>query len=220
MEISVSKNQVVSVDFGKKKFTERLKVGSAPNRSRVANDNLRGKRHLSEQEVMQICQAIRKGSRYPDRDELMVLIAFFHGLRLGELVNLKFQHLDLRSGQVSIKRLKNGIDTMHPISNKREFMLLRRIHRDQGKPTAGFVFKNERGSAVSSNGFQKMLGKFSEIALSVKWNAHALRHGCGTELINRGVDLRTVQVYLGHKNIQNTTMYLHESVKQFEKIEW
>ena len=220
MEVSVSKNQVVNVDFGKKKFTERLKVGFAPNRSRIANDNLRGKRHLSEQEVMKICKAIRKGSRYPDRDELMVLVAFFHGLRLGELVNLKFQHLDLRSGQISIKRLKNGIDTMHPISNKREFMLLRRIHRDQGKPTAGFVFKNERGSAVSANGFQKMLGKFSEIALSVKWNVHALRHGCGTELISRGIDLRTVQVYLGHKNIQNTTMYLHESVKQFEKIEW
>jgi hypothetical protein len=42
--------------------------------------------------------------------------------------------------------MKNGIDTVHPISDKKELMLLRRIHREQLKPTAGFVFRNERGS--------------------------------------------------------------------------
>lgn len=213
-------NQVVSVDFGKGKSTERLNVENSPNRSRVANDVSRGKRHLTDQEITDICKSIRKGSRYADRDELMVLLAFHHALRVSELVNVMWQHIDLRSGQISIKRLKNGINTMQPISDKRELMLLRRIHRNQGKLNAGYVFKNERGGAVTVNGFQKMFGKFSELALGVQWNVHALRHSCGTALINRGHDLRTVQVYMGHRNIQNTTVYLHESVKQFEKIEW
>lgn len=218
---SLLKNQVVTVDFRKRESTETLKVTSKPtNRSRTINDELRGKRHLSPIEVTQICKSIRKGSRYPDRDELMTLMTFFHGLRVGELVNLKWQHADLKTGQISIKRLKQGIDTLHPISDKRELMLLKRLHKEQGKPVAGFIFKTERGTAVSSNGFQKMFSKFSEIALSVKWNAHALRHGCGTALIEKGHDLRTVQVYLGHKNVQNTTVYLHESTKQFQTIEW
>ena len=42
----------------------------------------------------------------------------------------------------------------------------------------------------------------------------------GLALIDRGHDFRTVQVYMGHQNIQNTTRYVHESVKQFEKIDW
>lgn len=214
------KNQVVSVDFRKNKSTETLNVQDSGNRSRLANDALRGKRHLTDAEVAKVCAAIQKNSRYSDRDELMVWMAFRHALRVSELVDVKWQHFDLKAGQMAIKRMKNGIDTLHPISDKRELMLLRRVHRGQGKPTTGFVFKNERGNVVSVNGFQKMFGKFSEQALDVKWNAHALRHGCGTALIDRGHDLRTVQIYLGHKNIQNTTRYLHESVKQFEKIEW
>lgn len=210
-------NQVVTVDFAKAESTETLKV---ERRSRSANDQLRGKRYLSPAEVQQICSAIRKSSRYPDRDEAMVLLAFHHGLRVSELVNAKWQHLDLKSGQFAVKRMKHGIDTTHPISDKRELMLLKRLHREQSKPVAGFIFKTERGGAVSANGFQKMTNKFSEQALGVKWNAHALRHGCGTALIDKGHDLRTVQVYLGHRNIQNTTVYLHESAKRFEKIEW
>lgn len=213
-------NQVISVDFGRHESTETLKVDGKVNRSRAQNDQLRGKRYLSSSEVEQICKVIRKDSRYSDRDELMVLIAFHHGLRISELVNIKWQHIDLEAGQLAVKRLKNGIDTLHPITSKRELMLLRRLYKYQNKPTAGFVFKNERGGAVSTNGFQKTFGKFSNLALQTKWNAHALRHGCGTSLIDRGHDLRTVQVYLGHKNIQNTTVYLHETSKQFEKIEW
>jgi integrase len=147
-------------------------------------------------------------------------MAFHHGFRVSELTKVKWQHIDLKSGQIAVKRMKNGIDTLHPISDQRELMLLRRIYRKQLKPTAGFVFRNERGSPVSVNGFQKMFGKFSEMALGVKWNSHSLRHACGTALIDKGHDLRTVQVYMGHRNIQNTTVYLHESAKQFDKIEW
>ncbi len=212
------KNQVVSIDSRKGKLTETLNVHNSGNRSRVANDKLRGKRHLTDPEVARVCPAIQQNSRYPDRDELMVWMAFRHAFRVSELVNVKWQHIDLKAGQIAIKRMKNGIDTLHPISDKRELLLLRRMHREQGKSTIGFVFKNERGNAVSANGFQKMFGKFSDKALGIKWNAHALRHGCGTALIDRGHDLRTVQVYIGHKKIHNTTDYLHESVKLFDKI--
>lgn len=213
-------NKVIQGNFSKPKSTETLKVDISGNRSRLANDELRGKRHLNSDEINRICKSIRKKSRNSDRDELMVLMAFHHGFRVSELTNVKWQHIDLNAGQIGVKRMKNGIDTLHPISDKRELMILRRIYRDQSKPTAGFIFRNERGNAVSVNGFQKMFGKFSELAIGVKWNSHSLRHACGTALIDKGHDLRTVQIYLGHKNIQNTTVYLHESSKQFEKIEW
>ncbi len=210
-------NQAITGNFRKAKSTEMQNVYGG---SRKTNDELRGRRYLTQPEVEQICKAIRSGSRYADRDELMVLVAFHHGMRISELLELKWQHIRLKQHQISVKRLKNGIDTEHPISEKRELMLLRRLHKAMDKPTSGYVFLNERGNAVSVSGFQKMFSKFSEQALGVKFNPHALRHGCGTALIEKGHDVRMVQVYMGHRNIQNTTVYLHESTKQYEKIEW
>ncbi|MEN8129840.1 MAG: tyrosine-type recombinase/integrase [Pseudomonadota bacterium] len=181
---------------------------------------MRGRRHLTPVEIKQICQGTRRHSRYPDRDELMIIMAYHHGLRVSEMVNLKWQHVDLKASQITVNRLKQGINTTHPITDKREMMLLRRLHKAQGKPTGGYLYLNERGCSVSANGFQKMFSKASELATGIKWNSHSLRHACGTALISKGHDLRTVQVYLGHRNIQNTTQYLHESSKQFESIEW
>jgi type 1 fimbriae regulatory protein FimB/type 1 fimbriae regulatory protein FimE len=209
-------NQVVTLDLKKAKLTETWKVP----RSRKTNDELRGKRHLTPAEIRTVCKTLRQRSRHKDRDECMVLVAFHHGLRVSELTNIKWQHIDLKAGQIAIKRLKNGIDTVHPISDARELMLLKRLHQAQDKPKTGFVFRNERGGAVSTNGFQKLFAAASEHALGVKWNAHALRHACGTALVDKGLDLRTVQVYMGHRNIQNTTQYTHETVRQFDKIEW
>ena len=210
-------NQVVKGNSRKAKPTVKQKVYGG---SRKANDELRGKRHLTKSEIDQTCKAIRKGARHPDRDELMVLVAFVHGLRVSELLNIKWQHIRLNDHQISIKRLKNGIDNVHNIANKRELMLIRRIHKAIGNPTSGYVFLNERKNAVSVSGFQKMFNKFSEQVLGVKYNAHALRHSCATDLIERGYDVRQVQNYMGHRNIQNTTVYLHESSKQFDNIEW
>ena len=109
-----TKNQVVSLDFSQPKTTETLKVENPANRSRLANDELRGKRHLSPSEVDQICKVIHKKSRNPGRDELMVLMAFHHGFRVSELTNVKWQHIDMKSGQLSVRRMKNGIDRVLP----------------------------------------------------------------------------------------------------------
>jgi integrase len=171
------------------------------------------------QEIGRICQELRKG-RHSDRDEAMVLVAFHHGLRVSELVNLKWRHIDLRTNQLTVNRVKNGIDTVHPISDRRDLLLLRRIHKEQGAPRTGFVWLTERKTPVSINGFQKTFSAASERALDVKWNVHALRHACGTALVDKGLDLRTVQVYLGHRSIQNTTKYLHETARQFDRIQW
>jgi len=82
-------NKVIAGDFGKLKLTETRKVGG----SRKFNDEQRGRRNLTHQEVDMICKAIRSCSRHPLRDEAMVLMAFHHGLRISELTNIKWQHI-------------------------------------------------------------------------------------------------------------------------------
>ena len=190
------------------------------NKSRSRNDEIRGKRHLTKDEVLKVCDAVKKGSRYPVRDELMILMCFYHGLRVSELTGIRWQHINLKSNVLQVKRKKGSIDTTHPIFNKRVLMLVRKLHRNQGKPSTGFIFQNERKNPVSNNAFQKMIGKFSSLALGIKWNAHALRHGCGTAMIEAGYPIRKVQNWLGHSNIQNTVKYLHETSRQFDDVEF
>jgi len=207
-------NQSVIALFPHAKNTERLKV----TRSRVENDIARGSRALSKSDILKICTAIKQGSRNPVRDELMVLTAFYHGLRVSELCSLRWQQITFKPPQIAVKRVKNGIDAVHPIFDKRLLTLLRKLHKEQGNPNQGFIFLNERGNPVSVNGFQQMFRKFSKMATGIIWNAHALRHACGTSMIDAGQPIRTVQLWLGHANIQNTIKYLHESGKQFDNV--
>ena len=209
-------NQAKTANSNKKNSTVMLKVGT----SRKANDHARGRKHLLKDEVLTICKTVKDGSRYPVRDEAMLLMTFNHGLRVSELVAIRWQHVDLKHGQIAVQRVKEGISNTHPIFDRRELMLLKRLHKEQGKPTTGFVFRNERGGAVSVNSFQQLVNRYSLKALGVKWNAHALRHGCGTAMVDNRHDIRVVQNWLGHKNIQNTTVYLHESVRQFDDVKF
>ena len=211
------KPQGLQPDQQGQKSTETLKVY---NRSRVANDEQRGRKHITTAELETICKVIKDSSRHPLRDELMTRMCFTHGLRVSELVALQWQHVNMKNRQLKVSRLKNGIPTTHPIVSKREIMLLNQLYKAAGKPTSGYLFNTERNTPVSVNGFQRMFGTYSEKALKVKWNAHALRHGCGTNLVDQNLHLHTIKDYMGHRNIQNTQVYLHESAKRFNDIEW
>jgi site-specific recombinase XerD len=88
----------------------------------------------------------------------------------------------------------------------RELRALRRHQRESGK--SPFVFVSERDAPLSPPGFSRMVERAAISArLSIKAHAHMLRHACGYKLANDGHDTRSLQAYLGHRNIQNTTRY-------------
>jgi type 1 fimbriae regulatory protein FimB/type 1 fimbriae regulatory protein FimE len=79
-----------------------------------------------------------------------------------------------------------------------------------------YVFMTERGSPMSAAGFRRLLarvGAASNIAFPI--HPHMLRHACGYKLANDGHDTRAIQLYLGHKNIQNTVRYTELSAGRF-----
>jgi type 1 fimbriae regulatory protein FimB/type 1 fimbriae regulatory protein FimE len=63
-----------------------------------------------------------------------------------------------------------------------------------------------------------MVGRVSKQVLGVQWNPHALRHACGVHQINSGTDIRKIQAYMGHANIQNTVVYTAMTGKPFERL--
>ena len=94
---------------------------------------------------------------------------------------------------------------------------LRRLQRES--PPSPYVFVSERGTPFSTAGFRKMVARLG-VAAGFKFGVHPhmLRHACGYKLANQGVDTRSLQHYLGHKNIQHTVRYTELSPERFKSF--
>ncbi len=106
-------------------------------------------------------------------------------------------------------RLKNGLSTHHPLFCA-ELRALRQLKRDY--PETDYVFMTERKGPITGDTFRKIVLRAGEVAkLGLYVHPHMLRHSAGYKLANDGRDIRSIQHYLGHKNIQNTVQYTEMS---------
>jgi type 1 fimbriae regulatory protein FimB/type 1 fimbriae regulatory protein FimE len=165
-------------------------------------------------EVEALLAAARKSGRYRLRDEAAVLLAFRHGLRAKELVELQWAQLDLRGATITINRAKGGMTTQHPLQAV-TLRLLGKLRRQQ--PDAKYVLMSERGAPWSTSNFRKVLHRLATAAkLEIHVNPHALRHACGFKLAAQGVDTRALSHYLGHRSLQSTERYTAQSAARFK----
>jgi integrase len=186
----------------------------APRRRR--NGDLRTREYLTEAEVERLMKAAT-GNRHSHRDATMILVAYRHGLRVSELVDLRWDQVDFRTATLHVRRVKQGTASTHPIVGD-ELRALRRLQREQ-EPKSPFVFTSERGAPFTSAGFARMIERAGvEAKFGFKPHPHMLRHACGYALANRGHDTRALQAYLGHKNIQHTVRYTELSPTRFKNF--
>jgi type 1 fimbriae regulatory protein FimB/type 1 fimbriae regulatory protein FimE len=184
-----------------------------PKRRR--NGDLRTREYLTEAEVERLMKAAT-GNRHGHRDATMILVAYRHGLRVSELVDLRWDQVDFRTATLHVRRVKQGTPSTHPIVGD-ELRALRRLQREQDK--SPFVFTSERGAPFGTAGFARMVERAGvEAKIGFKIHAHMLRHACGYALANRGHDTRALQAYLGHKNIQHTVRYTELSPNRFKNF--
>jgi site-specific recombinase XerD len=181
---------------------------------RATNAALRTREHLTEDEVEALMK-VAKDNRWGHRDATMVLVAYRHGLRVSELTNLEWNQIDFTKGTLAVRRVKKGTPATHPIKGD-ELRALRRLQKEQ-EPKSPFVFVSERGAPFTTAGFARMIERLGNTAkLDIKVHPHMLRHACGFKLANDGVDTRSLQAYLGHKNIQHTVRYTELSPERFK----
>ena len=181
---------------------------------RPKNKDVRAREYLTENEVTSLMKSANSVGRHPHRDRTMILIAFRHALRVSELVNLKWQQVDLKQGQMHVTRLKGGIDSTHPLRGV-ELRALRKMQRDY--PSTQYVFVSERNAPLTTSAFRKIFQRAGGIAkLSFPVHPHMLRHACGYRLANKGYDTRAIQQYLGHSNIMHTVRYTELSSHRFD----
>ena len=179
---------------------------------RRPNDELRTREYLTEREVEKLIEAA-KGNRWGHRDATMILIAYRHGLRASELVDLRWDQVHLTSAILDVRRKNNSL-TAHPLTSL-ELRALRRLKREQDP--SRFVFTSQRGEPFSTEGFARMLQRAAQAGgLSLlRVHPHMLRHATGFKLANDGQDTRAIQAWLGHKSRQHVMRYVEMAPNRF-----
>jgi type 1 fimbriae regulatory protein FimE len=181
---------------------------------RVPNRNARTREYLTPDEVEKLIRAAARAGRHRHRDATLLLVAYRHGLRVGELVSLRWDQVDLAEGLLRVIRSKNGTPSNHPIG-ERETRALRRLRRQHAGSM--HVFLSERAGPMSRANVQKIVARAGQLAhLPFTVHPHMLRHACGYKLANDGRDTRAIQHYLGHRNIMHTVRYTELSPERFK----
>jgi type 1 fimbriae regulatory protein FimB len=177
-----------------------------PSRSRRE----RSREYLTGPEMTKLLAAAKTATRNPERDYCMMLLTYQHGLRVGELIGLTLSDVDLTERTINVHRLKNSISGRHPLYTG-ETKAIRDwlTRREAMEPDCDRLFISEQRRPLSRQTVDLLVRKIAEAAglgdLAV--HVHALRHSCGYALVNKGIDIRTVQVHMGHARLENTARY-------------
>jgi type 1 fimbriae regulatory protein FimB/type 1 fimbriae regulatory protein FimE len=180
---------------------------------RRPNATVRSREYLTPDEVERLMDGARGVGRHGHRDATLILLAYRHGLRVSELIALRWDQIDLKVGTLHVNRLKNGSPSVHPLRGP-EIRALRRLQRDY--PTTPYVFVTERGGPMTDRNMRLVVSRAGELGgLPFPVHPHMLRHACGYKLANDGQDTRAIQQYLGHRNITHTVRYTELAPQRF-----
>jgi len=183
--------------------------------------------YLRLEEVEKLLELPNQKTPLGLRDRAMLEVLYSTGLRVSELTSLRVTDLDMKVGCVRCIG-KGDKERLVPVGRK-ALGIVERYLRDgrtaligPGRGSAGaFLFVNRRGGRISRVGVWKIFSAYGRKAgLRVPLTPHMLRHSFATHLLERGADLRSVQLMLGHSDISTTQIYTHvveERLKQIYK---
>jgi type 1 fimbriae regulatory protein FimB/type 1 fimbriae regulatory protein FimE len=174
---------------------------------------VRSREYLTPTEVELLAAAARKRGRHGSRDAFVIRFCARHGFRASELVELRWDQIDLTGGMLHVNRKKNGVASTHPLQGW-ELRALRALQREAG--ASRFVFIGERGPLTRA--WLQRLVERAGVAAGFPFpvHAHMLRHSCGYYFANQGQGTRALQHWLGHRSIEHTVRYTELAAVRFK----
>ena len=176
---------------------------------------------LTLSEVQSLLETTEQGLKYPQknqillqaRDRAMLYLLYATGLRVSELLSLTAHELNLSAGVIRVygKGNKERLIPFAPLAGEHLRYYLNNI-RLQLTPKTNQLFVNHRGQSMTRQGFWKILKKIAfEAGIKKNVSPHLLRHSFATHLLESGINLRALQLLLGHSDLSTTQIYTHVS---------
>lgn len=179
---------------------------------------------LTLEEVKKLLEAPDISNPIGLRDRAILETFFSTGMRVGEIVKLNREDLNIKPEtkdlEVSIVGKGNRVRTVY-FSERAIFWLKKYLETRKDKEKALFVSYRGKNKLqrLSVRSFERIVKKYAQkVGISKKVVCHTLRHTFATDLLKKGVDLRIVQEFLGHKNITTTQIYTHITKPQLREI--
>jgi site-specific recombinase XerD len=174
---------------------------------------------LTPQEILDLLKAARKRS---PRDWAMILLAYRHGLRASEVCGIKLADIDLKSGSISVRRLKGSLHTIQPIYQHRgqplldETAAIRAWLRKRSADGSDYLFSSQKGGKLSRIQFFRNFQTIAESAglSNEKRHPHVLKHSLASHLVAGNANLALIRQALGHRSINSTLAYIGTSDAQ------
>ena len=176
---------------------------------------------LTVEDVDALLTAPDAGDPRGVRDRAVLEVLYGAGLRVSELAGLKPEDINLEDGFL-VCRGKGGKERIVPLGASacravKDYIAGARSSFTQGPAPA--LFLTRRGEALTRQGIWKLLKGYTKKAgIAAKISPHVLRHSFATHLLERGADLRSVQLMLGHSQITTTQIYTHVSRDRLRKV--
>ena len=172
---------------------------------------------MSEDEVERLLSSPNPNQIIERRDKAMIEILYATGMRISELVNLKLTDIDFNRSVLKVFG-KGSKERLVPYGEKAAEALDIYL-RDRKRSDSKNVFLSNRGSQITRGAFwQRIKIYIKRENLKSSISPHTLRHAFATHLLNRGADLRSVQILLGHSDLSTTQIYTHIAKQRLGEI--
>lgn len=177
---------------------------------------------LTEEEVESLLNAPLVSDPLGSRDRTMLEVLYATGLRVSELVSLKYSQLNMNQGVIRIIG-KGDRERMIPLGEEavrwlKEFLGSARneILLDR---TTDYLFPTRRGDRMTRQAFWHIIKRYArKSSIDKELSPHTLRHAFATHLLNHGADLRVVQMLLGHSDLSTTQIYTHVARERMKEL--
>lgn len=219
---SVARTLVVVRSFFRFLLSEKI-ISASPMRS-IESPRFRSRLPdtLSVEEVDSLLKQPSLQDVLGQRDAAMLHLLYATGLRVSELVAVKTGDVNLTVGYLRTmgKGAKERIIPVGEVARERltTYLNIMRPRLLKGRKSS-FLFVNRSGNGLSRQGFWKIIRKYAGTAgITKKITPHTLRHSFASHLLERGADLRSVQLMLGHADISTTQIYTHVTGERLKAV--
>lgn len=177
---------------------------------------------LSEEDVDRLLQAMDGDSVLSLRDRCALEILYAAGLRVSELTQLRLPNIDQQTGVLRIMG-KGSKERLVPVGEECLHWLQRYLAQARpelpGSRLSDYLFPGRSGGAVTRQTiWHRVKAMATKAGISHGLSPHGLRHAFATHLLNHGVDLRSVQLMLGHADLSTTQIYTQVAAARLQNL--